>query len=267
MLLNHAGATISQDTGRDAQALANNLGLAVLAANRPGTSGFIPRISQRNNLAQAGGYVAETVALGQRIDRIAGNLGLKRLVIAGRSAGALGALALVRSESISTEQYLFAAEPPGCKTVDLEQGMRAFKEYNTLQKQLQQEEKGILVPPRSALPQPQATVRLAAIVKNVLYDRFHNSAIWASDATVEIGRYIAKHQPHIAATMSFAEHSLVTDEQTYYKNLLPIAELRTSGSPFVVDRIPRTTHASFDDRKFFAGLVRPMAERAIGTGY
>lgn len=262
ILVNHAGAIVSQDTGRDAQALADNLSLTVLAANRPGTSGFIPRLSQRGNLASLDGYITETTKLGYSIDRLAGGLGLKRLIIAGRSAGGLGALALARSETISDAQYVFAAEPAGCKAVSKKEGIQMFKDYGVFQKHLQQERSDILVPPHSNLPRLQATIRIGSIVKNILYDRFHNSAIWASDAAVAFSRHLAEHQPNIATTVSFAEYSLVTNDQTYHQELAPIATLRTSGSPFIINRIPATTHASFDDRNFFASLVKPIAEQA-----
>jgi len=262
VLVNHAGATVSQDTGRDAQALADALRLVVVAADRPGTAGTVPRRAQRNALATPSGYAAESASLGYAIDHQADMLGLKRLAITGRSAGGLGALALIRSETISAASYLFAAEPPGCKAIPLKQGLQEFKEYSVRQKQLQQQGR-VHVPPRSALQQPQAMLRLGSIAKNVFYDRFHNDAVWASDAAVVFSRHIAANQPTVSAAIVFAEHSLVVDNQTYEQELLPTTNLRTKGAPFMIDQIASTTHASFDDQNLFALLLRPTVEHML----
>lgn len=257
VLVNHAGSVVSQDTGRDAEALANNLGIAVLAINRPGTGGFFPSTSCKNLLASSEGYITQTVACARLVDRLADDLGLNQLIIVGRSAGGLGALALARSEVISSTHAVLAAEPPGCIAMSKKEGLQAFKNYGIRQKQLQLS-KEVIVPASSYLPRGQAALRIGSILKNVAYDRFHNSAIWSSNAAVGFLSHIAEYQPGIAVTASFAEHSLVVDDPTYTAQLAPIADMRASGSPFIVNRVPKTSHASFDDREFFASLVAPI---------
>lgn len=267
ILVNHGGSTVSQDTGRDAQALADSFNLIVIGVDRPGTAGMLPSRRLASALSTPAGYVAETAKLGKRVDHEIEMLGLRRIIAVGRSAGGLGALALARSETVSTLTYLFVAEPAACENISLEEGARRFQEYGVVQKKLQENDSnGRLVKPvPPLLTWYEATRRRASIKPAFLYDRSHNRHILTTDASLQYARYIAKQQQNIDTTLAFAEYSLVVTPNIYRTEALPIALLRREGAPFSVTQHNGTTHASYDNRAYFAQLLQPVVERALSA--
>lgn len=264
ILFNHVGSSISQDTGRDAQDMANRFGVQVIAANRPGTGGVLPSRELASKLSTVAGYAGEMALLGKKIDREVDQLGVTRLVGVGRSAGALGILTLARTETVGLN-YLVATEPVATTKMSVEAGQKWFKDYNAWQSNFQKEDvSNVLIKPVGpGLGFVDSAVRIAVNAQAFLYDQSNSKNIWASDAALEYMAHIAEHQPYLDTTITYAEHSLVATPEVFDNLVVPISRLRSDGSePFVVQRVPNTTHASFDNRDFMAQQVAPAVAKA-----
>jgi pimeloyl-ACP methyl ester carboxylesterase len=266
VLFNQFGATGAQDAGRDAQVLADTFHIPVVAVDRPGTGGFTvhPKLAKR--LSTPDGYLAEMSQLGATIDAAVENLGIEHLIVSGRSAGALGALALARSETVSSLDSVFAAEPIACENVPEKEGFKRYTEYLKEQKEqidaASSEELVKPLPP--GLPLFPAIGRILSIPKAALVDKFHNQAIFASDASLQYATYIAENMSQVDTTLEFAEHSLVATPEVYENVLLPIAKLRTEGgAPFMLKQPKGTVHASFDNRGYMNQVIEPTVTRAL----
>lgn len=256
VLLNHLGSYTGQDTGRDAQAYADALGVPVLAADRPGTAGLVPHPALARSLATAPGYVEQMARVGKAVDKQLDSLGIKRTIIVGRSAGGLGALALTRTETIASEDGLFVAEPVGCEPMGTAEGARRFKEYGAHQKTLQ--ESGVIKPDNGTLPKREAIPRVISIVPAFFYDKYHNKYIWATDAAIQYLQDIATRQS-IDVVAEFAEHSLVAAPEIYAERLSKLNGLREN---FVVRQSMNTSHASYDDHRFMTSLLAPIVAKS-----
>jgi len=265
VVFNQFGATVNQDAGRDAQVFADTFGLAVIAVDRPGTGGFIPHKSLARALSTPDGYLTEMTQFGKNIDRRVDSLGLGNLIVTGRSAGALGALALARSETVSSLGFVFAAEAIACEQVPLKEGFKRYTDYLKQQKELlaaaTQDELVKPLPP--GLPLFPAVDRLLSIPAAMLFDKYHNQGVFASDSSLQYATYIAENLRQIDTTMEFAEHSLVATPDVFEDTLLPIAALRKSGAPFEVKQPKGTVHASFDNREYMNQVIEPTITRAL----
>ena len=194
VLFNQFGATVSQDNGRDAQVLADKFSLPVLAVDRPGTAGVIPHKRLASRLSTPDGYLAEMAQLGKNIDRQVEAIGIDTIITTGRSADALGALALARSETVSNLGFVFAPEPIACEQVPSEDGFKHYKDYLKQQKELldaatSEELVKPLPPGLSLFP---AIGRLVSIPPAMLFDKFHNQGIFASNASCHHWIYTSK---------------------------------------------------------------------------
>ena len=267
VLLNHVGSTVHQDTGRDANALANSFGIHVIAADRPGTAGFFPHPGLADKLCSPSGYVTEVAKLGKSIDSQLDQLGVKRTLLTGRSAGGLGALALTRSETISSQRSVFAADPVACEQMSVKSGSKRFRDYNKLQRQIQEDTQDdcLVKPLPPELNGSQRIYRAANMIPAFLYDKYHNKRIWASAATLEYAKHIALFQTRIAATIEFAERSLTVTELIYNEQVRDIQLLRTNGAQFEIRRSENTTHASYDNREFMTRLLLPAVANISDT--
>jgi pimeloyl-ACP methyl ester carboxylesterase len=266
VLFNQFGGTVSQDTGRDAQVLADFFNLPVIGVNRPGTGGF----SLHRQLAKASsspdGYLAAMSPLGKEIDQQVESLGITKLISTGRSAGGLGALALARSETVSSLSAVFAAEPVGCEQLPLKEGVKRYSDYLKQQKELLDNATvlELVKPLPPGLPLFPAIGRLLSIPPAMLIDRFHNKELFASNATRQYAMYIAENLSLIDTTLEFAEHSMVATPEIYERDILPIASLRSQdGAPFEVKRPGGTVHASFDNRNYMSQVIEPTIIRTL----
>jgi pimeloyl-ACP methyl ester carboxylesterase len=266
VLFNQFGGTASQDTGRDARVLADTFNLPVVAVDRPGTASLMPHRKLEQSLATPHGYLLEMSELGRDIDRQVDSLGIKKLIAAGRSAGGLGALALARSEMVTSLVAVFTAEPVGCEDMPLKEGTKRYSEYLKSQKELldaaTDDELVKPLPPGLALF--PAISRLISIPPAMLVDRFHNQRIFASDAALEYAAYIAERLTLVDTTLEFAEHSMVATNEVYDRDIRPLSELRAeNGAPFEVKKPSGTVHASFDNRDYMSKVIAPTIDRTI----
>lgn len=264
-MFNQFGGKVSQDTGRDAQVMADHFNLPVIAVDRPGTDGLIPHKDLAERLSTPCGYLAEMNPLGKRIDRQAEGLGLTKLIATGRSAGGLGALALVRTETVSSISSVFAAEPVGCEDLPLKAGAKRYSDYLKEQKKLLEAASSdeLVKPLPPGLSLFPAISRLISIPPAMAVDRFHNQRLFASDAALQYAAYIAENLDLVDTTLEFAEHSMVVTPTVYERHIQPIANLRTSGAPFEVRQPAGTVHASFDNRGYMNQAIEPTIDRTL----
>jgi len=269
VLFNHVGSTVSQDTGRDAQDITNRYGLPVIAVDRPGSA-----CPPDRTLAQALGnprvYLLHMDILGKEIDRRADSLGVHSLIAVGRSAGAVAALALARTEVVGSLRYIAAAEPVACEPMSVKDGLRRYRQYHLDQRQLiieaRRNDSDLIRPQSPSLPIGEAAMRIASLVPAAYRDRYNNKFHWSSDAAAQYAEYLAEHSD-VDTTIEFATHSLAG-------NFAVVSYLRDVGAsyrqpadvPFVVGRSPvETVHASYDNRDYMNGtfLGRIVARAAV----
>lgn len=267
VLLNHVGSSVRQDTGRDAQALANEFGMIVMAADRPGSGRWWPQPGLRAGQANRTMYAAEMSVIGGRLAVEAERQGLRRLLAVGRSAAATGVLALACTEQLPLT-HLFAAEPAGWYQMAFQEGADRYKNYLQLQQQMRADYKQFpeLVRPESTTVQGLAGLwRKATMLPYFLNDRHYNKWLWLSDTARHCATYVARNGTTIDTTIVFASHSMalppgvdIDVEADYFRVLRP------AGAPFEVRRTAeQTVHASFDSRSFMADQLRPIVARAL----
>ncbi len=245
--------------------MADFFGLPVIAVNRPGTAGIIPHKNLEKSLSTPNGYLAEMTPVGKSIDRQADSIGITKLVSTGRSAGGLGALALARTETVSSLSAVLAAEPVACEKLPLKEGVKRYSDYLKQQKELLDgASSGEMVKPLPpGLPLFPAISRLVSIPPAALFDRFHNKELFASDAALQYAAYIAENLNPIDTTLEFAEHSMVATPEVYERDVQPIADLRKDGAPFKVNQPAGTVHASFDNRQYMNEVTSPAVTRTL----
>ena len=265
VLVNHLGSTVTQDTGRDAQLFADELGLTVVAVDRPGTHGLIPSRKLRERLSTPSGYVEEMWDKGLEINHELKEHGIEKTVIAGRSAAGLGALAMTVSGAIQSQKALVVAEPIGCEKLTIAQAKQRFKDYNAMQESLQNSDPNIIRPQSNRLPFGQRMSRLGHMAFDFYYDQFHNGYIWASEAGLEYAGDIRADHPVIDTTIEFAEHSLVIQPEKFDQLNVLNADLQDELHSFVVRRSANTTHASYNDYRYMATLLEPVVSRVAAS--
>jgi hypothetical protein len=265
ILLNHVGSTCTQDSGRDAQDLADHFGIQVIAANRPGTGWMLPRTARAKRISKD--YVATISEVGSEISHEIGQRGIKRVVIAGRSAGGLGAMALTCTELLPTS-HLYAAEPVGWFSPTLPDGRNLYRSYNKAQKlrfNMDNSQMQYIHPDPPDVKGWERLRRLASIPLLFEIDSFHNEELWASPIAVSLALYIGKNLTSVDTTIVFAEKSLVASQETIDYAMKVLPQIRKSGQPFVIDQLSYTQHASFDKRSFMAKRLEPAVHEAMAV--
>ncbi len=192
VLFNHLGSTVSQYTGRDAQFIADRFGIAVIAADRPGTHGIIPSAGRAETMSDPEGYSDEVAKVGELVNTHLEKIGIEKTIVAGRSAAGLGALALTACQVIESQRALFVAEPVGCEPMSVEEAKGRVKQYANYQKKLQTTGPNIIKPVSDDLPLSKRLSRLVHMVLDYKFDVFHNQYIWATDASLQYAIAIPK---------------------------------------------------------------------------
>ncbi len=262
VLINHAGSTVAQDTGRDAADLRKRFGVPVLAVDRPGTGIWLRDSVLAEYLSTPAGYVAEMAGLRGAVNGTLSEAGVERSLVMGRSAGGLGALALTTAAVIESQVAVYAAEPVGCQQRTIAEGRQWYKKYGHVQDEMQATVPNLVQPNPPGLGPIAGIKRLVNMGPDNWVDRFHNGAIWASDAATRFMYGIAGTQPDTDMTVDFAETSMmVTPEQVDHLTKT-IPPTRTG---LHIESVPLTTHASFDNREFMADRVRLVFDRLLAT--
>lgn len=265
LLFNQLGSAVAQDTGRDAQHLADEFGLSVIATDRPGSGMWLPRPGLNGALTQ--NYIGAMSTLGSRVSKEAERQGLTKLIAVGRSAGALGALTITRTEQLQIS-HVYAAEPPGWYDLSVAEGAERYRQYQERQKHILEASDfypDIVRPDPSEVRGWAQVTRLASMLPFFLTERHHTKNVCASGTSRRSAAWIAQNAPGIDTTVAFATYSLVTPpgmdiqaEARYF------GCLRSAGAPFTVERTEeQTVHASFDKRSYMAAQLRPIVGRAL----
>jgi hypothetical protein len=212
-------------------------------------------------------YVGEMARLGKRIAREAEAMGVERLVAYGRSAGALGVLAVARTETLPIDG-IYAPEPVGLFRTGPEEGRKHFNAYGKLQAGLVADRTGH---PDLVRPNPTDTTgltklsRAASIVPYFLTDSHNNEGAWSQPIGLEYARDVAQSQPNIFTVIDLAEYSLGADG-TVKEEMAALQGLRDAiedSQPFQVNEVPNTVHSSFDNRDFSASRMEPVVQNVL----
>lgn len=264
VLLNHMGSSHQEDSGRDGQYLANEFGLAVIVANRPGSGSFQRSTLLRDMMDR--NYPQTVRALGQKLDRAVYKLGLQEVILAGRSAGGLGALALAYTETLPATQ-LYAAETVAWEAVPSREGRTRYRQYNKNQKHMLRNDSAnhLIHPEKPDVRGKAALRRLVTMPLLARSDMYHHEEVWTKPHALQLSLSIAAHLLDLGVNLEFAEHSLALTP-SIWERLRALPDLRASrggSKPFRVERVPHTVHASFDRRSFFATRLRPSIDSAL----
>lgn len=260
VLLNHGGSTVSQDTGRDARDLTTRFGIPTFAIDRPGTARWWPDRELAHFLSTPKGYKAEMAELGDTVNAELAEAGVERALIMGRSAGGLGALALTAANVVTSQVAVYAAEPVGCKQQTVANGRRWYGLYRDIERKIQNTEPDVVRPRPPGLGPLASLGRLASMARDNATDRFHSGKVWASDAATSYMQTIAEAQPAIDMTVDFAGFSMMVDNKGYDQLNSGLADIRPG---IHLERVPHTTHASFDNREFIAKRVDLVFNRLL----
>ncbi len=263
--MNQIGSAMSEDAGRDATYLANHFELPVIGADRPGTGlVFVPGLRR----AIDRDYVDVMCGMARKISKEADRAGIDTLVANARSAGALGILALTRTELLPIK-FMYAAEPVGFMTYESTKvGHQAFKDYNRRQKEMIESDDPDMVRPDSSNVRGLAAARrVTAMLPLFLADKYHTGVALAKPESQRLAEEIAAKQPDVDATIEFASFSMMDLHARIQLDrvISYLPELREDGEPFTASRVPNTVHASFDKRSFYASRLDPIVNRALAA--
>jgi pimeloyl-ACP methyl ester carboxylesterase len=256
VLYNHFGSSVAEDTGRDAQILADASGLAVIAADRPGSGLTYP--GQGPALAADYKYAVGRHAVRKILPEVQ-YLGLRHVAVAGRSAGGLAALMATWSRELPVSA-VHVQELIAWHDRTISEGRGVLDVYYMTQGRMQADPNFDIIRPeptdQTGLRGLRRTVVNAA---NFLIDRSNNKHVWRRPLAREAALGIAAQLPRIRMDLCFAEYSLVLPEikapDQLQKQLREARGDRPGAAPINVEVIPKTTHASFDLRLLSNSLI------------
>lgn len=270
VLLNHCGSSSRQDTGRDAQFLADRYGVMAIAADRPTNYPWPHDTKLAKRLSSA--PVREMFGLAAKLDSVIDDWKVKRVVIAGRSAGGLAALELAQTEGIANATFVYAADPVGCFAISPVEGKRHYLAYLAHQKRLMKadaklpaDQREFIHPTSDAWQLPLRTQlgRWATMGTLLRTDVYYNRGHWNQNLVADYLSDLARRHG-LPTHVDFAEVSLVLPpDETARKAYLDQIGTIEAGAPMhnlSMEVVPGTTHNSFDNRTF-------MSERLEATLY
>jgi len=262
--LNHLGSSVHTDTGRDAAAFANVLGRRVLAVDRPG-SGY----SRPGQGVFLGKHYPEAFRrlVRREVAPILHAEGIEGTVVAGRSAGGVGAIVMAAvCRDILSPWGVHAQEPVGWRAVELTQGKKMYEDYGALQDRLLEENPDLERPEPNELVGLEAARRRWTIKLHRLLDYTNSRHAFALPYSLAGALYIARAQPETYLDVRFAETSLAGDPLSIAKVGRLLQQARPDaggGAPIHVETVPNTVHTSFDRRNFSAGHLAEAVDLAI----
>ena len=258
VLYHPVGSANSTDGGRDAAALSEALNIAVLAVDRPGSGLWLPSFRAQDDFAEPEAYANRLIEVTeQQVDKAQEIMRANRLIVVGRSAGALAALAVARDGHIAGVPIstVYAAEPPGSRATTVADGFRGWKEYKK-----REAEKIADVNGHPELERPEPTDargvaylhRTLAMVPHFLNDKRANQQVWAK---LVVPAIIDSTAPGPTIKIDYAIESMVLSENVFAR-ILYLDRVRHKllgrGDLSSVEEVPHTVHRSFDNRRFFA---------------
>ncbi|HET6924242.1 MAG TPA: hypothetical protein VFH39_00230, partial [Candidatus Saccharimonadales bacterium] len=199
--------------------------------------------------------------------------GVRRAIIAGRSAGGLGALELAATGKISQATLVYAAEPVGCQTFANGDGKRSYNQYLKLQKRLMAgdsklpEGQRYFIHPRNdakELPLRAQASRIASMVLLNVAEAYYNESHWGQDVVADYATAISARG--VPVHIDFADISMVLPadhaQKSSYLDRLSNGAHRESGVS--TREQPGTMHRSFDNRDFFARCLAAAVQQRTG---
>ncbi|CAN5659283.1 hypothetical protein BH23PAT1_BH23PAT1_0490 [soil metagenome] len=266
---NPVGSSVLEDAGRDARYTADELGIIVIAADRPGSGFTLPDRRLKNRLTAD--YVKEMSDFALLIEREISLNGLSKVILEGRSAGGTAALATGCTERLPVAA-IQAKEAVGWRQMDVRQGKAMYREYLGRQALLLAEDSGKLTHPQPTDQRGLAWFRRATSVGiNYCSDQFHNSKVWCQPAALQSSIYLATRLPDIYTQIYFAKNSMVLGpvEIDVLDASLPVMRQSADAMahPFEIVTAPATVHSSFDNRPFAASLLNRFLETTLNSGW
>lgn len=261
ILFNHAGSSVAQDTGRDARYLADYLRVPVIAADRPGSAGHLPSKLMQHRLGLD--YVGTIHRLQEPIEDLCITNNISRLILTGRSAGALGAVAFgagftMRSTTLSG---IYAAEMAGSGIAGhngraaRREARRAYADYRRRQSDAFNANAALVRPDPTDTHGLTYIGRALSIAASLPADFYNNDHIWGSRLGIDCALKVAQSHPHAHLQFEYAnkESAVATPESIQqFRDRLHTARHANEGATAEVYQPARTLHASFDKREYFA---------------
>lgn len=231
----------------------------VIAADRPGSGLNLP--IWQSHLGKD--YLGPMGRVCRRIAREAGALGLRSLIVAGRSAGGAAALAAIATKELPVVAG-HAQESVGWRTLGMERGREFFAAYNQEQQRLL----GANPDMRRSDPTDQTGLaylrRKFKIWLHGPVDAHNSAGVW-SERTTEFWAFsIAGEQPNVPLDLHFAETSLAIAHERASRLGAALSLARgPTGQDINVTIHPNTVHQSFDARDFSTSLLAGTVDRVL----
>ena len=265
VMLNTAGATTKNtalfrgDTVGDAIDAANTLGVTVIAADRPFSGVRMPNPFNALNRDTTHEYEK----LQREIDFIVSGIGLKRIIVTGRSVAGFGALELGKFGP----SEVVAFEPGAMYNQKILQGYMQYQRYNAAEhKALKDGTLDLDIRPEPSDQTGLAGVRRVAtfLIGNVV-DTANYSRILATNRGAENARFIASNLPQTRLSLIYAEDSLVAPDLDPVVLQSSLESLRDAADgavkeDIIVEQVPNTSHISFNNRGFIAKVLAKSVE-------
>lgn len=263
ILVNHMGSTALADSGRDAQHLADHFGMPAFAVDRPG-SGHVGR-SRTLREQLAADYAGAFEPLGEELHSRLEAAKIKKVTLLARSAGTLGAFVLAATDKLPVCS-MYCADGVAWKQRSVAQGKHDYQELMELQEALLKGDEGVnefVHPHGPQIGQVDRLKRLLSIPR-CHYAEWNSYDVWASDTGLRLlmrltGNAANPTQTRPAIWLDIPQVGL-TDEHDLF-------HLQTAAPNAHIQRVdvPRTVHASFDNREFFARCAKPAISHLLGA--
>ncbi|HSW66050.1 MAG TPA: hypothetical protein VLI54_02845 [Bacillota bacterium] len=267
IMWNHYGSSVTSDTAGDAAAAANHLRRPVTAINRPGSGLTSPYQSRKLTRGYERVVQQDVLSVVERLSV----LGLRRFVLAGRSAGGAAALIAANAPGLPVVA-VHAQEPVGW---DWQEPAAAEHDYNAYRSR----QKELLAAPDNTLISPLPTEktgwdklhRMGQNIVHGLIDRSNNQDVFRQPLACMAAYNIARNLPGVQLDMHFAEYSLAlgTEDPQELQMGLRVSRMQAARSgghavvaPINAVAVPNTVHSSFDLRTFSIGLLEQTVRAA-----
>jgi pimeloyl-ACP methyl ester carboxylesterase len=247
---NSLGGTLDGAAGRNAQAVANQVGIRVLGLERTTALHyyFYPWLRTQlkpHNYHDRAASIAQSIA-----DHLDPNI--TQLIIAGHSAGGLDAAMLAVSNKLPVT-HLIITDPPGMQKLSISTGRRRFRNYNRkYERNRLPDDVDFITDPRQSADSRWRGFQ-HTISEILLY-----SQIWSSDVTQQaLLELIIK--PELSILIHFAEYSFngtPAQQTASAEQLIQLRkELGKDGQLSDIAMIPHSRHSTFNSATYRSDAI------------
>lgn len=265
VLLNHGGSSIHHDTGREAQFYADYFGLRTIAANRS-TSYRWPRDKNFRKMLDRDGVEA-MMPLGEMISEAIISLGgIKKVILAGRSAAGLGVLELACTKTLPTA-CIYGAEPVASYSHDTKDALAYTRRYKKTEKAWvdSHPDPDERINNAKFLPLAARAGRFFSMATLMRTDVYYNRERWCRPETLARVEELlnSEETQNVKTFLEFAEHSYTAPNPAI---LEPFNQLVSQHpNQLSVGIVPDTYHCTFDRMTVFASRLRPVVDFALAA--